>query len=37
MSIPQILIFKKGKKKINIIGLKSTGELKKSIDNILKK
>jgi len=36
MSIPQIIIFKNGKKATNIIGLKSTGELKKIIDNLLK-
>lgn len=36
MSIPQIIIFKNGKKATTIIGLKSTGELKKIIDNLLK-
>jgi thioredoxin 1 len=37
MSIPQIIIFKNGKKISNIMGLKSIGELKNFIDNILKK
>lgn len=36
MSIPQIIIFKNGNKSSSITGLKSTGELKKILNNLFK-
>jgi thioredoxin 1 len=37
MSIPQIIFFKNGSKKFSITGLKSIGQIKKKIDDFLKK